>query len=88
MNCLIICSVTTKSAITPSFIGLYGGDVAWRLAEHLLGGMADRLDGFLGIGTPFGTNGDDRRFIQHDALAAHVDQGVRGTEVDRQIVGK
>jgi hypothetical protein len=65
-----------------------GGDVAWRLAEHLLGGMTHGLNRLLGVGAAFGTNGDHRWFIQHDALAARVDQGVGRTEVDCEIVGK
>ena len=65
-----------------------GGDVARRLAEHLLGRHADRLDRLLGVGPAFGANGDHRGLVQHDALAAHVDQGVGGAEVDRQIVGE
>ena len=36
----------------------------------------------------FQADRDDRRFIQHDALAAHVDQRVRRAEVDGQIVGE
>jgi hypothetical protein len=31
---------------------------------------------------------DDRRFVEHDAFAAHVDERIGGTEVDRQIVGE
>ena len=59
-----------------------GRDVAGRLAEHLLGRSADSLDGFLGVGAAFGTNGDDRRFVKHDTLATHVDQRVGSTKVN------
>ena len=32
--------------------------------------------------------GDDRWLVEHDALATHVDQGVRRAQVDGQVVGK
>ena len=63
-------------------------NVARHLAEHLLGFLADRQNGFFAIRAAFLTNRHDRRFVKDDALAAHVDQRVRGTEIDRQIVGK
>src|SRR6266511_3176619 len=33
-----------------------------------------------------GVDRDDRRLVQHDSLAAHVDDGVRGAEVDSHVV--
>jgi hypothetical protein len=30
----------------------------------------------------------DRRLVENDSLAAHVDQGIGGAEVDREIGGK
>jgi hypothetical protein len=33
-------------------------------------------------------DGDDRGFVQHDALVAGKDQGVGGAEVDREVGGK
>ena len=88
MNCLSICSVTVKSAITPSFIGRMAMMLPGVLAEHLLGRQADRLDRLLAVGAAFLTDRDDRGFVQHDAFAAHVDQRVGGAEVDREIVGE
>src|SRR5512134_1691556 len=63
-------------------------DVAGHLAEHLLGLLADGLDRALAVGTALLADCNDRRFVEHDALAAHVDQRVRGPEVDRQVVGE
>jgi hypothetical protein len=57
-------------------------------AEHGLGLAADRLDGLLGVGAAFDANGDDRRFVEDYALAAHVNQRVGGAEVDGKVVGK
>ena len=83
MNCFSICSVTVKSAMTPSFIGPDRGDVARRAAEHLLGRETDFLDHLLAVGTAFLADRDDGGLVQHDALAADVDEGVGGAEVDR-----
>ena len=33
-------------------------------------------------------NGDDRRFIEHDAVIAHIDEAVRRPEVDADVGGK
>jgi hypothetical protein len=57
-------------------------------ADHGLGFLAHRLDGLLGVGAAFDANGDDRRFVEYHALAAHVNQRVGGTEVDGEVVGK
>ena len=62
-----------------------GLDVARHLAEHGLGLFADRLDGFLAVGAAFVADGDDRRLVEHDAFATHIDQRVGGTEVDREV---
>ena len=62
------------------FHRLDGDDVARRAAEHLLGFFADRLD-FAGILV----DGDDGGLVDDDALAARVDQRVRGAEIDCQI---
>ncbi|MGF6699104.1 hypothetical protein OKW38_003716 [Paraburkholderia sp. MM5496-R1] len=61
-------------------------DVARHLAEHLLGFLADCLNGLLAVGAAFLADRHDRRFVENDALAAHVDKGVGGAEVNRQIV--
>ena len=47
---------------------------------------ADGLDGLLAVGAAFMADRHDRGLVEHDAFAAHVDQRVRGPEVDRQIV--
>jgi hypothetical protein len=87
MNCFSICSVTVKSAMTPSFMG--------RIAVMLPGVRPSicfaasptswitryRWDRLL-------TYRHDRRFIQHDALPADIDQRVGGAEVDREIAGE
>jgi hypothetical protein len=50
-------------------------------AEHPLGLEADALDlaGAL-------LDGDDRRLIEHDALAFDVDEGIRRAQVHRDLV--
>ncbi|MNC85270.1 hypothetical protein D3C83_08610 [compost metagenome] len=63
-----------------------GRDVAGCAAQHLLRGEAHLLDHLLAIGTAFLADRHHRRLIQHDALAPHVDQGVGGAQVDREIV--
>src|ERR1700722_10665603 len=84
MNCLIICSVTVKSAITPSFMG--------RIASMLPGTLpsicfaSDGLNGFLAIRTAFLADGNHRWLVKDDALAPHVDQRVGGAKINRQIV--
>ena len=88
MNCFSICSVTVKSAITPSFIGRIAVMLPGVRPEHLLGREADFLDHALAVGSAFLANRHDRRLVQHDALAADVDQRVGRTEIDREIAGK
>ncbi len=63
-----------------------GGDVVRRAAEHLLGFFADRGHRFCAAGTAVLANGDHGWFVQHDALAAGIDQGVGGAQVDGQVV--
>jgi hypothetical protein len=75
-----ISSVTSKSAMTPSFSGRMAWIVPGRAAEHALGldahgvdlarARVDRDDGGLG---------------EHDPAPAHVDERVRGAEVDRHV---
>jgi hypothetical protein len=65
-----------------------GRDVARRASEHLLGREPDRLDGLLAAGTAFLADGDHRRLVEDDALAAHVDERVGGAEVDGEVGGK
>ena len=63
-----------------------GSNVAGRFTQHLLGFLADGLNGFLGVGAAFLAYRDDRGFVQNDALAADIDQGIRGAKIDRKIV--
>ena len=80
-----IFSVTVKSAMTPSFIGRIA--VMWPgvrpsmfLASVPTASMIlPPRDGLL-------ANRDDRRLVEHDALAADVDQRIGGAQIDRQIV--
>jgi hypothetical protein len=65
-----------------------GRDVARRLAQHLLGRHAHGQDGFLGVRPAFGADRHHGRFVEDDALAANVDQGVGGAKVDGEIVRK
>jgi hypothetical protein len=60
-------------------------DVARHLAQHRLGFLANGLNGLLSLGAPFVANGDDRRFVEHDALVANDNQGVGGAEVNGQV---
>ena len=62
---------------------LDGDDVAGRAAEHVLGVLADGLDPAVHL-----VDGHDRRLVDDDALAAGVDAGVGGAEVDGQVTRK
>jgi hypothetical protein len=64
-----------------------GGDVARRAAEHVLRLGADGLDS-LAAARRLLANRDHGRLVQHDALAADVDQRIGRAKVDRKIVGK
>ena len=70
----------SKSAITPSFKRTDGLDVAGRAAEHALRLGAHREEAAVAR-----VHRDDRRLVEHDALAAHVDERVRGAEVDGHV---
>ena len=60
-------------------------DIAWRTAQHTLGLHAHRFDRFLSI---VNTNGNHRGLVQDDALVTDINQRVRSTEIDGQVVGK
>ena len=64
-----------------------GGDVAWRAAQHLLGGKAHVLNHALAVGPAFLADGNHRRLIKDDASTAYVDQCIGGTEIDGDISG-
>ena len=59
MNCLIICSVTTKSAITPSFIGRMAVMLPGVLPSICLAGTC-RPPGWSAVGTAFGPDRNHR----------------------------
>jgi hypothetical protein len=88
MNCLSICSVTVKSAITPSFIGRMAVMLPGVLPSICLASLPTAWMVRLPFGPPSVADRDHRGLVEHDALAAHVDQGVGGAEIDRQIVEK
>src|ERR1700756_4168258 len=78
MNCLSICSVTVKSAITPSFMG--------RMASMLPGTLPSMaLASWPTAWMAFVPDRDHRGLVQHDALVPHVDQGVGGAQVDGKV---
>jgi hypothetical protein len=58
-----------------------GGDIAWGPAEHGLGLVTHRQHRVIGV-----VDGDDRRLVHHDAFAANVHEGVRGAQIDGEIV--
>ena len=60
-----------------------GLNILGRLAHHQLGVVTDRLDL---LDTVDGFDGNNRRFVEDDAAAANVDEGVGGSEVDRHVV--
>ena len=76
-------SVTLKSAMTPSFIGRDGHDVAGRAAQHLLRFFAHRFD-FAGVLV----DGDDGRLVDDDALAFGENKRIGGAQIDRKVRGK
>ncbi len=63
------------------------GDVPRRAAEHVLGLHADRDDD-LAAAARFVLDGDHRRLVEDDALAADVDERVRRAEVDGDVAGE
>ena len=88
MNCFSICSVTVKSAITPSFIGRIAVMLPGVRPSICFAAMPTSWIVLLAVGPAFLADRDHRRLVEHDALAAHVDQRVRGAEVDREVVGE
>ena len=73
-------SHTSKSAITPSLSGRIALDVVGRAANHAFGIVADgKCFAIVDI------HRNHRRFIENDAFATYVDQGVGGAKVDRHV---
>jgi hypothetical protein len=64
------------------------GDVAGRAAEHALGIAAHRGHRARAARAAVLADRHHRGLVQHDALPAHVHQGVRRAQVDGNIVGK
>ena len=75
-----ICSVTSKSAITPSLSGRIAVIVPGRAAQHPLRLDADRVD--LAVAR---VDRHHRGLGEHDAAPANVDERVCGAEVDRHV---
>ena len=65
----------------PVLHGADGDDVPGRPAEHLLRLLAHRLHPPRLL-----VHGDDGGLADHDSLAPGVDQGVRGAQIDGEVV--
>ena len=78
-----IFSVTSKSAMTPSFKRPDGLDVARRAADHALGLGPDGEHG-----SAEGVDRHHGRLVQDDATTTHVHERVRRPEVDRHVATK
>jgi len=63
-----------------------GDDVAGGLAQHVACILPYGQNPILGA--VVGADRHHGRFVEDDAFALHVDQRVRCTQIDRQIVGK
>ena len=62
-------------------------DIARRTAQHLLRFMTYSGNAFRRTGTIL-TNGHNGRLIQYDALSFYINKGIRGTQVNGQVIGK
>ena len=69
----------------PVFHRTNGGDIARRAAEHLLRREPDFLDHALAVRAAFLPDRHDRGLVEHDALAAHVDERIGCSKIDREI---
>src|SRR5262249_3021545 len=58
-------------------------DVSRRPTHHRLGLVAHRKHRVIGL-----VDGDDGGFVHHDALAADVDEGVRGAQIYGEVIGE
>ena len=76
-------SVTSKSAITPSFIGRIDSMLPGVRPSISLASLPDRLDAVGEL-----VDDDDGRLAHDDALVAGENQGVGGAEVDGEVVRK
>src|SRR6266702_3982104 len=76
MKYVSIFSVTLKSAMTPSFMGLMATTLLGRTPgndNHISAGLVD---------------GHDRGLVDDNALAVREHQRVRGAQIDREVGGK
>ena len=88
MNCFSICSVTVKSAMTPSFIGRIAVMLPGVRPSICFAARPDLLDHALAVGAALLADRHDRGLVQHDAFAADIDQRVGCSQIDREIAGK
>ena len=88
MNCFSICSVTVKSAMTPSFIGRIAVMLPGVRPSICLAASPTSWITRLPLGPPSWRIATTDGSFEHDALAADVDQRVGGAEVDREIAGE
>ncbi len=63
-----------------------GGDVAGCASKHLFGGEPDLLNGFLATRAALLFDRNNGRLVQNDTLSPHVNQRIRRTEVDGDVV--
>ena len=85
MNCLSICSVTVKSAITPSFIGRMTVMVHRRLAKHFLGFLPTAWM-VLALGPPSRRMATTKARRERWNGPRNIDQRVCRAKVDGQVV--
>jgi hypothetical protein len=87
MNCLSICSVTVKSAITPSFIGRITVMLPGALPSISLASRPTAWIVFLALGPP-SRRIETTMARQGRCAPTHIDQRVGCTEVDGEVVGE
>ena len=88
MNCFNICSVTVKSAMTPSFMGRMAVMLPGVRPSICFAASPTSWITRLPLGPPSWRIDTTEGSFKHDALAADVDQRVGGAEVDREIAGE
>ena len=57
-------------------------DIAGRTTQHHLGLVTDRQHLFAALDV---SNGNDRRFVQHDAAAFDINKRIGGPKVNRHV---
>ena len=63
-------------------------DIAGHFAQHGLGFSTNGLNIFFRIRPALLANRDNRRLIEHNAEATHINQSIGGTQVNCQIIRK